>query len=132
VLGICRAIQVVNVAFGGTLVVDLPSVAGYGPHGIPGGDATLHKIDLVPGSRTATACGTSTVVASCHHHQGIDRIGDGLIATACAPDGLVEALEYERQDAWMIAVQWHPEDTAATDAAQQGLFDAFVAAAHTS
>jgi putative glutamine amidotransferase len=130
VLAICRGIQVVNVAFGGTLVVDLPSTPGYGPHGVPGGDATEHKIELVAGSRIAVACDATTVVASCHHHQGIDRVGTGLIATAHAADGLVEALEYERDDAWMIAVQWHPEDTAGTDPAQQGLFDALVACAY--
>lgn len=133
VLGICRAIQVVNVAFGGTLVADLPTAGGYGPHGVPGGDPTEHKIEIVAGSRAATASGATTVVASCHHHQGIDRVGSGLVATARARDGLVEALEYEQHSAWMVAVQWHPEDTAATDPAQQGLFDALVAhAVHKS
>jgi putative glutamine amidotransferase len=59
------------------------------------------------------------------HHQAVDRVGDGLTVTARADDGIIEALEHE-SDAWIVAVQWHPEDTAATDPVQQRLFDAFV------
>ncbi len=68
-------------------------------------------------------------MASCHHHQGVDRVGDGLVATGWAADGLTEVLEAEG-DSWLVAVQWHPEDTAASDAAQQRLFDALVAQVH--
>jgi putative glutamine amidotransferase len=125
-LGICRAIQVATVAFGGSLVVDLAAAGGYKAHGEPGADATLHAVRLAPGSRVATACGSTEVTASCHHHQGVDRIGGGLIATGWAADGLVEAVEYDG-DSWTVAVQWHPEDTAASDPAQQGLFDALIA-----
>ncbi|MBA3653076.1 MAG: gamma-glutamyl-gamma-aminobutyrate hydrolase family protein [Actinobacteria bacterium] len=127
-LGICRGIQVVNVAFGGTLVVDLPAVGGYAAHGVPGGDPAVHDIGVSPGARLAAAEGITSMRVSCHHHQGVDRVGAGLVATAWADDGLVEALEYDG-DAWVVAVQWHPEDTAATDPAQQGLFDALVGAA---
>lgn len=130
VLAICRGIQVVNVAFGGTLIVDIPSDGGYGPHGEPGGDATLHDIELKPDSRVGTAMRATRVKASCHHHQGVDRVGDGVLATGWAGDGLVEALELEGEP-WVVAVQWHPEDTAASDPAQQGLFDALVAQAAT-
>jgi len=127
VLGICRAIQLVNVAFGGTLVVDLPTAGGYGPHGVPGGDATEHEVNIGPGSALAAACGAEVVRASCHHHQGIERVGDGLLATAWAADGLVEALELaDPGDRWLVSVQWHPEDTAAADPANQGLFDTLV------
>jgi putative glutamine amidotransferase len=122
VLAICRGIQVLNVAFGGSLVVDLPSAGGFGPHGVPGGDATVHEIELKPDARVAAAAGLARVTASCHHHQGIDQIGDGLIATGWAADGLVEVLEFDG-DPWVVAVQWHPEDTAGVDPAQQGLFD---------
>jgi putative glutamine amidotransferase len=126
-LAICRGIQIATVAFGGSLIVDIPSAGTYGEHGVPGGDATEHHVRLAPGSRIAAACGATSVTASCHHHQAVDRVGDALVATGWAGDGLVEALEYDG-DAWMVAVQWHPEDTAATDAAQQGLFDALLAA----
>jgi putative glutamine amidotransferase len=128
VLAICRGIQVLNVAFGGTLVVDLIADGGFGPHGVPGGDAVEHEIQLMSGSRIAGATGATAVRASCHHHQGVATVGRGLTAVGWAADGLVEALEYDG-DSWFVAVQWHPEDTAATDAAQQGLFDALVAQA---
>ena len=125
VLAICRGIQVLNVAFGGTLVVDIPAAGNYGAHGVPGGDATLHQIDLKPDSRVAAASGATAVTSSCHHHQGVDRVGDGLVATGWAADGLVEVVELEGAP-WVVGVQWHPEDTATADAAQQGLFDALV------
>lgn len=126
VLAICRGIQVLNVAFGGTLIVDLPSAGEFGAHGVPGGDATLHEIELKPDSRVASAMHATRVTASCHHHQGVDRVGDGLVATGWARDGLVEVVELEGAS-WVVGVQWHPEDTAAVDAAQQGLFDALLA-----
>jgi len=67
---------------------------------------------------------TTTVTASCHHHQAIDKLGDGLRVVGRAKDGIVEALEID--GAFMLAVQWHPEDTADDDPAQQRLFDALV------
>jgi putative glutamine amidotransferase len=125
-LAICRGIQVVNVAFGGTLhqhIADLDSVE---PHGQPGGGPPrLHDVKLDPGSAVAEACGADVVRASCTHHQSVDRVGDGLTVTARAADGIVEALEIGR----LIAVQWHPETTADGDPAQQRLFDALVAQA---
>ena len=60
-----------------------------------------------------------------HHHQGVDRLGDGLVATAWTADGLVEGVELSGP-AWVVGVQWHPEMSAADDPAQQSLFDAFV------
>ncbi len=72
--------------------------------------------------------GTARPRCSCHHHQAIDRLGRGLHVTARGDDGIVEAVELDGP-AWVTAVQWHPEDTAAVDPAQQGLFDAFVDAA---
>ena len=66
------------------------------------------------------------VVASCHHHQAIDRVGSGLRVVARADDGVVEALELDHTTGWLLAVQWHPEESAADDPAQQALFDALV------
>jgi putative glutamine amidotransferase len=121
--------QVMNVAFGGTLIQHLPDDPRYQPHGTPSGeDELLHEVRLESGSRIARATGTETLTCSSHHHQGVDRLGAGLRATGHAPDGLVEAIEREG-GGWMVGVQWHPEDTAATDPAQQALFDALVAAA---
>ena len=61
-----------------------------------------------------------------HHHQGIDRLGDGLDAVGWSEDGLVEAVETSSGDGWVLGVQWHPEMSADDDPVQQGLFDAFV------
>jgi putative glutamine amidotransferase len=67
---------------------------------------------------------------STHHHQGVDALGQNIVATGWAEDGLVEAIEGDR--GWMLGVQWHPEDTAATDQSQQRLFDALVTRASRS
>jgi putative glutamine amidotransferase len=124
-LCICRGMQVMNVAFGGTLIQHLPADDRFGPHGTPSGaDALFHDVELTPGSRIAEAAGASAVACSSHHHQGVDRLGDGLVATGTSPDGLIEAIE--REGRWIVGAQWHPEDSAEADPAQQGLFDALV------
>ncbi len=123
-LAICRGMQVMNVAFGGTLIQDLPS-AGVTGHGAPSGEEHVrHDVKVTPGSRLAEAAGVETLTCSTHHHQGVDRLGGGLVATGWSEDGLVEAIE--RETGWMLGVQWHPEDTASVDPSQQALFDAFV------
>ena len=124
-LCVCRGMQVLDVAFGGTLVQDLPADDRFMAHGTPSGaDALFHDVKLEPGSRTALAAASEVVACSSHHHQGIDRLGDGLVATGWSEDGLVEALE--RENGWIVGVQWHPEDSAGRDPAQQGLFDELV------
>jgi putative glutamine amidotransferase len=67
---------------------------------------------------------TTRVAGSCHHHQSVAKLGTGLRVTAASDDGIVEGLELD--DTWLLAVQWHPEDTANRDRAQQRLFDALV------
>ena len=128
ILAICRGTQVLNVACGGTLhqhmADDFP---GHGKPGVEGGQ-NLHDVEVSPDSRVGRALGTSRAACSCHHHQSIDRLGDGLRVTAHTADGIVEAVELDGP-AWVAAVQWHPEDTAGHDPAQQGLFDALVTAA---
>jgi putative glutamine amidotransferase len=127
-LCICRGMQVMNVAFGGALIQDLPSEQRFMPHGAPSSpDALVHDVKLADQSAVARAVGSDVVACSSHHHQGVDRLGDGIVATGWSEDGLVEAVERER--GWMVGVQWHPEDTAPTDPAQQGLFDELVARA---
>jgi putative glutamine amidotransferase len=124
-LCICRGMQVMNVAFGGTLVQDLPSEGRFMAHGAPSGaDAIEHEVKLADGSAIAGAAGSDVVACSSHHHQGVDRLGDGVRAAGWSEDGLIEAIELER--GWMVGAQWHPEDTAPNDPAQQGLFDELV------
>jgi putative glutamine amidotransferase len=131
-LAVCRGIQLVNVAFGGTLHQHLPDRPGALAHGVPaGGRPGCHEVRLAPGSRVAKACGGASAIGACtsFHHQGIAAVGEGLVATGWTDDGLVEALELPADDSrWLLAVQWHPEMTAADDPVQQGLFDAFAEA----
>jgi GrpB-like predicted nucleotidyltransferase (UPF0157 family) len=91
-----------------------------------------------PRSRLRATTGVESLTCSSHHHQGIDRVGDGLRATGWSDDGLVEAIEREPdgdpderpyEAGWMLGVQWHPEDTAGADPAQQALFDALASLA---
>lgn len=124
-LCICRGMQVLNVAFGGTLNQHLPDDDRYMPHGTPSGaDALYHDVKLKGETRIAIAAGAETLSCSSHHHQGLEGLGEGLAATGWSEDGLVEAIE--RTTGWVVGVQWHPEDSAASDPAQQGLFDGFV------
>lgn len=127
-LCVCRGMQVLNVAFGGTLHAHLPSVPGMLEHGAPlEGVPTLHDVKVAPGSLLLATTGVDTLVCSSHHHQGVDRLGKGLAATGWTDDGLVEAIECDRRedadwDRWIVGVQWHPEDDAGRDGPQQDLF----------
>ena len=133
-LAICRGMQVMNVAFGGTLHQHLPDMPGLLEHGVPVADTiSTHDVMVTPESRLLATTGVDVLVCSSHHHQGVDRVGDRLAATAWSNDGLVEAIELQvddpHADTWMLGVQWHPEDTAAGDPAQQALFDGLVSLA---
>ena len=116
-----------NVALGGSLDQHITDRAGVSATAGPAstGGWSVHDVELEPGSRLATAMGVTRAWCSSQHHQAVDRIGDGLRVSARAPDGVIEGIELEG-DAWIVGVQWHPEDTAADDPAQQRLFDAFV------
>ncbi len=125
-LAICRGIQILNVARGGTLhqhITEDPGVPAHGQPGVAGG-ARQHEITLDRDSLLAEVMDATKVTASCHHHQAIDTLGDGLRVVGRAADGIVEALELD--GAFLLAVQWHPEDTADDDAVQQRLFDGIV------
>lgn len=125
-LGICRGMQLLNVALGGTINQNLVSDDGTNPHRRIVGTfvGTEHDIDLDPGSLVARAAGEEVHEARCHHHQAIDRLGSGLVVTARARDGVPEAIELSDDDRWVLGVQWHPE---AGDKRQ--LFNAFAQAA---
>lgn len=126
-LAICRGHQVLNVALGGTLEQHIASGEGGVHHGLPGveGGSAMHEVRVQDGSRLATAMGTTLARVSSHHHQAVEKLGDGLEPVAWADDGVVEGIELD-SDAWTVGAQWHPEDTAADDRVQQRLFDAFV------
>ncbi|MDQ0596806.1 gamma-glutamyl-gamma-aminobutyrate hydrolase PuuD [Streptomyces canus] len=99
--------------------------------GGPGGEHrhVVHPVALQRGTLLERATGVEKVEASRFHHQRVDRLGAGLAVTARAADGTVEGLELPCAQGWFTAVQWHPEDVAHEDPAQQGLFDALVRAA---
>lgn len=123
-LAICRGLQVLNVALGGSLEQHIVGKTSES-HGIPGGgEPVLHAVRLEPGSGLAAIMKVDRVESSCHHHQAIATLGRGLKPVAWADDDVIEALEGDQPT--VIAVQWHPEDTAARDPAQQRLFDALV------
>ncbi|MFI0233880.1 gamma-glutamyl-gamma-aminobutyrate hydrolase family protein [Streptomyces sp. NPDC017086] len=121
-LAVCRGLQAVNTVRGGTLHQDMGGPGREHRH-------VRHTVSLTPGSAVAAVTGAGRIRASCYHHQHVDRLGAGLVVTARAADGTVEAVEATGTGGWFLAVQWHPEDTAATDPAQQRLFDALVLAA---
>lgn len=122
-LGVCRGIQVLNVALGGTLIQHLPDLVGHSGHNPSPGVFGTTAVVLEPGSRVGTAVGESVSV-QCHHHQALDRIADGLGVTGRAEDGTVEAVELAGAP-FVVAVQWHPEQ----DATDVRLMAALVAAA---
>ena len=119
VLAICRGMQILNVARGGTLHQHITDDETTVHHRFE-----LHGVQIDPSSKTAAALGTTSPAGYSVHHQSIDRVGEGLIVTGHAADGTIEAMELP--DRWVVAVQWHPEDTAADDTEQQRLFDAVV------
>jgi len=112
-LAICRGIQVLNVALGGTLIQDItserPAALIHDPDAAR--DTRTHPIQLVANSRAARALGATTLLVNSVHHQAIDRAAEGLVITATAPDGTIEGVETREDDAWWIlGVQWHPEE----------------------
>lgn len=131
-LGICRGLQVINVALGGTLIQDVPDVVG-GPLG-HNDSATnedwehmAHDLKLVPDSQLAGMLGTDRIPVNSLHHQAIGELGRGLRPVAWSDDGIIEAIEGDGPN-FMIAVQCHPEALrGGADPRWQHMFDRFVA-----
>jgi putative glutamine amidotransferase len=130
-LGICRGMQLMNVALGGTLYED---VLAQHPGGIKHQywpdmprDRLSHEVTIAPQSRLAAILGSTRAAVNSLHHQGVRRLADGLVATAHAPDGLIEAFELPEHP-FALAVQWHPEWLPPA-AAMAPLFAALTAAA---
>ncbi|HYC53229.1 MAG TPA: gamma-glutamyl-gamma-aminobutyrate hydrolase family protein [Gemmatimonadaceae bacterium] len=130
-LGICRGIQAINVALGGTLIQDIPSERPSAV--VHDQDAErgvrVHTVELEPDSLLADAIGAAHITVNSYHHQAVDRLADGLRVTARAEDGIVEGVESTDDDWWMLAVQWHPEELVGDGKPwDRGLFRAFAQA----
>jgi putative glutamine amidotransferase len=129
VLAICRGLQVLNVAVGGTLIQDIPSEpGGFAAHSLGPSTRLAHDVAVVEGSRLAIlleprASGGRCAVNS-RHHQAIRALGTGLVATATAPDGIVEGVESNGHK-FCVGVQWHPESFHRTGEFEE-LFRGFV------
>lgn len=117
VLAVCRGLQVMNVAFGGTLIQDLENTDQH--------KGVEHEVRLRGDSRCAAAIGAATCTGYSWHHQAIARLADDLVPTGWSDDGVIESVEHGAAT-WMVGVQWHPEITAARDPSQQALFDELV------
>jgi putative glutamine amidotransferase len=128
-LGICRGMQVVNVALGGTLVQDIPTERPSEIEHLVAekqDDRRDHMVVIKPGTRLYRIASLGQIEVNSRHHQGVDRPAPGLRVSALAPDGLVEAIESDGP--WLVAVQWHPENLL-EDPASRRLFADFVRAA---
>jgi putative glutamine amidotransferase len=139
VLALCRGLQEVNVALGGTLHQQVHAVDGYADHREDLDDpldvqyAPVHPVRLAPGGLLAGIAGATEAQVNSLHGQGIHRLGRGLVVEATAPDGLVEAVRlgqgrYDPDDAFLLAVQWHPEWKVRDNPFYLGTFEAFAAA----
>jgi putative glutamine amidotransferase len=135
-LCICRGMQIANVAFGGTLVVDLAVDRGipserHRPAGEGGAHDSYeiipyHVVALVPATRTATILGTDRLATNSVHHQALDVVSPGFRIVGRTDDGVVEAIEATFEHPFFLGVQWHPERTVATDPPSRALFDALL------
>lgn len=126
-LAICRGIQIMNVAFGGTLVQDIacdwPGALG---HDESDRAKRLHAVALEPDSLTANAVKATSFDVNSLHHQAVDKLGEGLRITGRSPDGVVEAAESADPGWWALCVQWHPEDLVDDlQSPDRGIFSAF-------
>jgi putative glutamine amidotransferase len=106
--GICRGLQVLNVLRGGTLHQYLPEITGSSGHQPEPGAFGTQSLNLQPGSHIAGIFGGDTAEVSCYHHQSIDQLGTGLVTTAWAKDGIIEAVEAVDHP-FAVGVQWHAD-----------------------
>lgn len=114
VLGICRGMQMINVALGGGIEQHLPDVVGHEDHRHTPGAFADHHVRLEPGSLAARVVGREQEAVKSHHHQALDGLGDGLVATGWAvEDGVVEAIE-QPERRFALGVLWHPEEDEAS------------------
>lgn len=132
-LAICFGMQVWNVSRGGSLIQDIASCVPQAvkhEQGAPRGRRS-HTISVNPESLLGGLLGEVSTAVNSHHHQALERIGEGLQASAWSSDGLIEAVEDTRAGRWALGVQWHPEIDWASDRFSRAIFGAFVEAAGT-
>lgn len=133
VLGLCRGLQIINVANGGTLWQDLAAQGGvfekhdYFPTAGYERDHLAHDVDVVENTKLKLYLESPRVGVNSMHHQGIKELGRDLVVSATAPDGLIEAIE-GTGDAFLVGVQWHPEVFEMTDPHARHLFGGFIQA----
>jgi putative glutamine amidotransferase len=135
VLAICRGIQVLNVALGGSLYQDIASETGSPiAHGqTEPRDRPTHPVKVMgEGTRLGATLGAPEIEVNSLHHQAIKRLGRGLRDVAWAPDGIIEGVEIPDTSAFVLGVQWHPEELVAHDPAARNLFRTLVRAAKTN
>lgn len=109
IFGACRGMQIINVAFGGTLTQHLAEVTELTPHRDVVGEFTKHPVQVTPNTLLASLAPQSEFSIASHHHQSVQDLGRHLVASAIAPDGIVEALEAP-EGSFCLGVQWHPEE----------------------
>ena len=126
ILAICRGIQILNVAMGGTLIQDIPSAFPGAVHEQRNGRLSMsHRVRLAPGGFLSGLCGgADSLLTNSFHHQAVDRLAEGLRPEAWAEEGFLEACRGEGAQ-WILGVQWHPEITQKTDPASLEIFKAF-------
>lgn len=130
-LAICRGLQEINVACGGTLHARVHEVPGYRVHKENPDDpvedqyAPAHPVGFTPGGLLQTLTGESGATVNSVHSQGVDRLGESLVVEARADDGLVEAFTIAAAPGFTLAVQWHPEWGATSDPVSQAIFRAW-------
>jgi putative glutamine amidotransferase len=134
IFGICRGMQILNVALGGTLYQDLPSqmdhrvLLGHRQE-TPKWQPT-HEVEVEGGSKVGQIMGVDELKVNSYHHQGIKDLARGLLVSAVSPDGVVEAVEFrDFSERWLVGVQWHAEAMRAAGLEHRNLFEAHVCAA---
>ncbi len=131
ILGICRGMQLMNVAAGGSLYQDifsqLPDVLGHLPLKMPV-DELYHQVNLEADSLVAEIFATTRMMVNSFHHQAVKEVADSFAITARSDDNIIEAIEH-RSHAFVVGIQWHPEDLTARHPQFRKLFDAFIARA---
>ncbi len=133
VFGICRGIQVMNVAYGGSLYQDLSLRPGTGGHKSGKPYVYLdHEVRVISGTHLAQLAGKATVGVNSSHHQLLNRVAPGFTVSAFAGDGVIEAIEKINQDEYLLGVQWHPEMTPRDDLSIALFLDFITVAARAS
>jgi putative glutamine amidotransferase len=137
ILAICRGLQEMNVALGGTLHQRLQDLPGRMDHSTPLHPSArvrtgkAHSVRLTPGCWLHRLTNQGELAVNSLHNQGIDRLAPGLVAEAVAPDGTIEAVRHSHSSALAVGVQWHPEYDFGTDAVSRSIFTAFGSALRT-